>query len=392
MKAIICGAGITGLAAANRLSDIGWEVVVVEKAPGPRPQGYMIDFFGPGFEATQHMGLQSRVRELGYHVKTFAYVDEEGRTRASVDYTRFAKVLEGHIVSILRPDIELALRESVEDSVDLRYGTRIETIANSADGVRVGLTDGTTVDGDLLIGADGIHSQTRDQVFGPESDYLRYLGFHTGAYIFDDPEIHQLVGDGFYLTDTVDKQMGFYGLRGTKVAVFTVHRTDDPALPADSQAAVRDAYRDLGWIAQKALAACPGSHEVYYDQVAQIEMPQWIDKRVVLLGDSSYAVSLMAGQGASLGIAGAYVMARLIDSTPDLDAALARFQERWHPVVTERQRVARRGISWFLPHSPSQLTMRRWAIKAMKLPGLDRYLGKAFLGKSHVSVQSLSEA
>ncbi|MGH3923505.1 MAG: FAD-dependent oxidoreductase [Pseudonocardiaceae bacterium] len=70
MKIVICGAGIAGLALAHRLGTLGWDVVVLEKAPGPRTQGYMTDFFGPGYDAAEAMGgpaqaARARVRRPG---------------------------------------------------------------------------------------------------------------------------------------------------------------------------------------------------------------------------------------------------------------------------------------------------------------------------------------
>lgn len=388
MQAIIIGAGIAGLAAAHRLADLGATVTVIEKAPAPRPHGYMIDFFGPGYEAAQKMGLLPGLRTLGYHVEQFSYVDEHGRVRASMDYQRFEKAASGQIVSIMRPDLELALREAVAGRVDLRYGTIVEDLDNRPDGVSVRLSDGSRLDGDLLIGADGIHSATRALVFGAQQRFLRYLGLHTAAYVFDDPAIHQQVEDGFFLTDTIDAQMGFYGLRDGRVAVFTVHRSPDPRLPTDPRAAVRERYSNLGWVTPTALAKCPESSDVYYDQVAQIEMDTWVKNRVLLLGDSAYAVSLLAGQGASLAVAGAYVLGRQLAATPDIDTALDQFFRRWHPVVSERQRIGRRGAGWFLPASATQLWLRRLAVKAMRLPGLDRWLGTALVGKNHTPIDT----
>ncbi|NUT04259.1 MAG: FAD-dependent oxidoreductase [Hamadaea sp.] len=390
MRTVVVGAGIAGLAVAHRLAELGAQVTVVEKAPGPRHQGYMIDFFGPGYEAAQRMGLLPRLRELGYHVQRFSYVDDRGEVRASMDYQRFEKAASGGIVSIMRPDLERALREAVADRVDLRYGTSVTDIDNRSDGVSVVLSDGTTMDADLLIGADGIHSATRTAIFGPEHTYLRYLGLHTAAYVFDDPTIHAQVADGFFLTDSVDAQMGFYGLRDGRVAAFTVHRAPDPALPADPRAAIRHTYRDLGWLTPTALAECPEASEIYYDQVAQIEMRQWVDGRVLLLGDSAYAVSLLAGQGASLAVAGAYVLGRQLAESGDVDRSLAQFVRRWHPVVTERQRIGRRGAGWFLPASRTQVRLRRLAVKAMRLPGLDRWLGSALIGKNHTPIDTIA--
>ena len=153
----------------------------------------------------------------------------------------------GRLLDVMRPDLERVLRDSLPPQVDLRFGT---TVAHDPDGrdlmrVRVVLDDGTSIDADLLVGADGVHSTVRRLVFGPEEQFIRFLGFHTAAFQFDAPAIHAAVAGRVCLTDTVGRQMGFYGLRDGRVAAFAVHRTADPALPPDARQAVRPAT--AGW-------------------------------------------------------------------------------------------------------------------------------------------------
>src|SRR5262249_58254436 len=131
------------------------------------------------------------------------------------------------------------------------------------------------------------------------------------------------------------------------------------------------------WMVPRALAACPPPEEVYYDQVAQIEMPTWSRDRVVLIGDAAYAVSLLAGQGASLGITGAYVLAEHLSRADAVETALERYEQMLRPVVTDKQRVARKGTRWFIPATTRQLHLRRAALGLARLPVVDRYLAAA---------------
>ena len=197
MKVIICGAGIAGLALAQQLAVAGAEVVVLEKAPEPRTSGYMIDFFGPGYDAAEAMGVLPRIRELGYQVDELAYCDESGRRRAGLRFAQFAKATGGRLVSVMRPDLERALREHLPRRVDLRFATTVTAVDNHSDSVMATLDDGTMLTADLLVGCDGIHSAVRALVFGPEHQYLRYLGFHTAAFSFDDPAVHTEVARRF---------------------------------------------------------------------------------------------------------------------------------------------------------------------------------------------------
>lgn len=386
MRAIIIGAGVAGLAVAQRLSSLSWDVTVIEKSSGPREQGYMIDFFGPGYEAAVAMGLEPRLTELGYAVEEARYLDEHGRRRAAVSFRHFRSLAEGQLVSLLRPDLERALLESVRKSspghVDLRYDSTFTSIDNLDDGVRVRLTDGSVLEADLLVGADGIHSAVREHVFGPERDYLRYLGFHTAAFVFTDDEIHRQITGGLCLTDTIGRQMGFYGLRDGRVAAFAVHHADDPTLPADRQRAVRETYASLGWLVPQALRSCPPSDQIYYDQVAQIEIENWSRGRVTLVGDACQAVSLLAGQGASLGVAAAYVLGEQLRTASSIEEALLGYQSIWRPVATEKQAVGRKGTRWFLPSTAWELRARRLILKLTAIPGLDRFFARALVGKA----------
>jgi 2-polyprenyl-6-methoxyphenol hydroxylase-like FAD-dependent oxidoreductase len=380
MKVAICGAGISGLALAHRMHAHGWDVVVLERAPGPREQGYMIDFFGPGFDAAEAMGLLPALRERAHPIDEATYVDASGRTTARLTFARFAAAENGRLLSLLRSELEAVLREQLPDAVELRFGAGVADVRDGPDVVDIGLIDGARVTADLIVGADGIHSAVRRLVFGEEHRFLRYLGFHTAAYQFHDPAVEEATRHRVCLTDTPRRQMGIYGLGGGRVATFTVHRTPDPTLPADAREAVQEEYGSLGWLVPRALAACPPSPEVFYDQVAQIEMPRWSRGRVTLLGDACAAVSLLAGQGASLAVGGAYVLAEELAAAPTLESGLERYERAWRPVVTDRQAAGRRAARWFLPASRRQVLLRRAVLKLGRLPWLDRAIVRTVAG------------
>jgi 2-polyprenyl-6-methoxyphenol hydroxylase-like FAD-dependent oxidoreductase len=382
MRALVCGAGVAGLALAERLAVHGWEVTLVERAPGPHEQGYMLDFFGPGFDAAEATGVLPRLRELAYRVDEVSYVDpQRGRRRAGLGYDGFARAVGGRLLSLMRPDLELALRERLPAGVDLRHGCTVTGVETHPDGVRARLTGGATIEADLLVGADGIHSAVRRAVFGDERRFSRYLGFHTAAWVFDDEEVRRRIGSRFALTDTLDRQVGLYALRDGQVAAFAVHREPDPRLPADTRAVLRSTYAGFGWAVPRALERCPPPSALYYDRVAQVEVPQWHRGRVVLVGDACQAVSLLAGQGASLAVAGAYVLGERLAAAGSVEGALAGYERVWRPVVEAKQEVGRRGARWFLPSSTARLLMRRALLHLAALPGGRRVVGRGLVGR-----------
>ncbi|GAA4283681.1 FAD-dependent monooxygenase [Brevibacterium daeguense] len=379
---VICGAGIAGLSLAHELVRHRWDVTIVERAPGPREQGYMMDFFGPGYVAAERMGILDRLRELSYDVKALAYVDHRGRTRAGLSYAKFSQALDGRLLSIMRPDLERALRAAVGSGADIRYGRTVSGFSEEGDGVAVELDDGSRRHVDLLVGADGIHSRIRSLLLG--TNQLRYLGLHTAAFIFSDPAVHAALGSRFVMTDTVDRVIGLYGLREGRVAAFAAHTSAEQALPDDPRAALLDRYAGLGWVIPHALEQCPPNDELYYDQVAQVELPRWHRGHVALLGDSCQAVSLLAGQGASLAVAGAHLLAGHLASAPSVPVALARYERQWRPVVTARQEASRRGAEWFLPLSQARRRQRLLMLRLMNLPGLNRLLAGGLVGRTRL--------
>ncbi|MDN5688747.1 MAG: FAD-dependent monooxygenase [Brachybacterium sp.] len=389
MKALICGAGIAGLTLAGRLNHHGWDVTLVERASGPRRHGYMIDFSGAGFDAVTAMGLEPRLREKAGAVSEFRYIDDRGRTTVRLDYGVFVKALDGQIVSIMRPALEEMLRDALGDGVDLRYGLTVDQVTEET----AVLSDGTVLEADLIVGADGIHSRIRSQVFGPETQYLRDLGMHTSAFVIEDQEVFEQVRGQFVLTESLDRQLGLYGLADGQVAAFTVHRTDAEIFPDNAREEVRREFSGLGELADRVISRCPPSREMYDDQVAQIRMPRWTEGRVALVGDAAYAVSLVAGQGASLGVAGAYLLAEMLATEAAVPEALAEYERRWHPVATGIQEAARaRVIEVFLPRTRRTLLLRRWGFRAMNLPGLHHLMTGSLFPKGSRSITELSEA
>jgi len=390
MKVIICGAGLAGLALACLLDRAGWDVTLVERSPKRCRGGYMIDFFGPGFDAADAMGLLPRLRELAHPIDNATYVDDAGRTVARLDYHQLADTLGGRLLSAMRSDLELALWEILGTGVDVRFGCTVNNVY-ALRSLVVTLSDDSTLEADLLIGADGIHSRVRELTFGPEARFLRYLGMHTAAYTFRDRRLHEQLGQHFVLTDTLNRQIGCYAIQDEHVAVFAVHRSPDQSIPRDPQNALRDTYRDLGWIIPQVIDRCPRPPDLYYDLVAQIEMQHWSKERVVLVGDACSAVSLLAGQGASIALAAAHELAHQLAQRPDIGDALEQYEARMTPIVRNTQAIGRRIASWFVPTSSTRLRARRLALQLSHLPGLHKIVSKALVGRRTTLIEDTAQ-
>ncbi len=101
------------------------------------------------------------------------------------------------------------------------------------------------------------------------------------------------------------------------------------------------------------------ARDVYLDEVAQVVMPKWSAGRAVVVGDAGYCVSLLAGQGASMAVGGAYVLAEELErSGPDVQAALARYERRLRPAIVKKQAAGRNIARWFVPETAFRLAVR----------------------------------
>lgn len=378
MRAIISGAGIAGLSAALGLQRAGWAVTLLEKAPGLRDGGYMLDFYGPGFEAAADLGVIGALEAKARRVGQIDFVDRRGRTSSSMDYKQISRATQGKLFPILRGDIERALHDALPEPTKVRYGSSIAAIDNRGDGVSVTLNDGSTLDADMLVGADGIHSYTRSLIFGAEEQFIRPLGYHTAAYFFESAEVAAALGGDFKMMAIKERLVGLYEVEPDQIMAFFVLRAETLERPRDPSPILQEAFGDLGWVVPEVLAGMPKPDEIYYDVVAQIAMPRWYDKRVVLIGDAAHAVSLVAGQGASLAIAGGRALGQVMADTTNVDMALERFETQLRPLVLDKQQAGRNMADWFVPRSAAHVWLRDLTVNVMNWPPLAGLIGRYF--------------
>ncbi|MEU8396738.1 FAD-dependent oxidoreductase [Nonomuraea sp. NPDC048892] len=376
MKALICGAGIAGLTLAWHLERSGWEVELVERAGAFREGGYLIDFYGPGLEVAGRMGLRERLTEARHPVDEVRYVDRSGRPSSRL---KLGAGLEG-VLSLLRGDLARIIADDVRAPVT--YGTSVEAAEQDGRRVSVRLTDGTSREVDLLVGADGARSRVRELAFGDVAP--RYLGHQVAACVLTDAELSRRVGVRYQMLTEPGLMAGAYALGDDRLALLFLRREPEPELPADPAAALRRHFGHLGWILPDVLARCPEPPDLYHDLVTQVVMERWHRGRIVLLGDSCQAVSLFAGHGASMAMAAAWVLAdELTSAEVDPADALARYQERMTPVISEVQRFGRRFIQWMAPSHRWRIVARDLILRLAGLPGGERLFVNALSQGGH---------
>lgn len=379
-RATIVGAGIAGLAAALRLHQQGWDVVMVERAPGRRSGGYLLNLHGPGFDAAERLGLLPalRPRDIGFFTSVLVHAD--GREKLRIPSAVTEAAVGDRALSLFRGDLESALYDAVAEFADIRFGTTVQAVTQNPGMVEITLSDGTHLSTELLVGADGVHSQVRELVFGAESEYFVDLGHMVGAFPLDTAPDH--IPDGVGNTYIgPGRTAAVMNMGPDRSSAFFAYRSPAPdaELALGAAPALTQAFGDLGGGVAEALhqlETAPGS--AYFDSVGQIVMDRWSQGRVVLLGDAAWCVTVFAGYGAALALDGADRLGTaLADHGDDISAALDAWETALRPEVGKRQALARKGISRFAPSSRSQVWAGEMMLRAIQLPGIRSLVQRA---------------
>ena len=380
MEILISGAGIAGSTLAWWLVRGGHRVVLVETAPTLRTGGYIIDFWGKGYDLAERMGLKAQVEQAGYHVREVRFVDETGHLAGGFGTDVFGRMTGGRFVSLPRGELARLLFEAVRNDVETRFGDSITGLTQDAGGVEVTFEHAAPRRFDMVVGAEGIHSVTRELAFGPEERFERFLGYGFAAFILDgyprrDPDVYVMYGEP-------GRQAARFTQRDGSSLVLLIWRDADktalPHEPAAERALLRARYAGAGWEVPAMLAALDQARDLYLDRVSQIRLDRWHEGRIGLVGDAAFAPSFLAGQGSALAMIGAYVLAgELASSGGDVRAALAAYSDRLMTFMRGKQDAAMGMAAMFVPATRLGLFVRRIGAKFLRIPWLaDRLIGR----------------
>lgn len=386
---LISGASIAGTSMAYWLRRYGFNPTVVERAPAIREGGYKVDIRGAALEAVERMGVMDAVLAASTEMTVATHYDAKGRKVATMDAALFGG-REGADAEIMRGDLNEIFYDLTKDSVEYLFGDSIASI--SEDGT-VTFESGLTRTFDLVIGADGVHSNTRGIIFGDEKQFAHDLGYYISIC-----SVPNHLG--------LDREEAVHVAPGRTANVYSTKQTSGAKAlflwssePLDytysdveqQKKLLADAMAGVQWEVPKLLESVRDSRDFYFDSLTQIKMDRWSKGRVALIGDAAYCASPASGQGTSLAIVGAYVLAgELAAAAGDHEAAFDAYQREMAVFVEANQKLGPTNVKGMVVPSKFMVWFTVRMLKLMPhMPGKDGIIER-ITGPIRVAANSIT--
>jgi len=393
MRILVSGASIAGPVLAYWLTRYGFDVTVVERAPSlRRTGGHAVDLFRPAMDITERMGVLPRVEALATGTTRMTLL-REGRPRPiPVDLAKIFQATSDRHVEIMRDDLSEIYYDAGRDEVEYLFGDSITAL--SPDG-EVTFEHAPARRFDVVVGADGLHSNVRRLVFGEEAGLTTFIGAYLAVLSLPDT----LGLDGEAVTHLgPGRTASIYSARhmSDARAVFLFrraeqldyHHRDVPRQKKLLRAAFARMHPQVdGWLAE-----LDGPGPFYFDSVTQLRLDTWSRGRVTLVGDAGYCPGPAVGGSTSLAVLGAYVLAgELAAANGDPERAFPAYEREMGELVRRSRAFAVGAARTLIPATPAGVwALARGGRLVSALPaGVSRALAKLNTGgvRMHDSMQ-----
>lgn len=378
-RILICGAGVAGSILAFWLAKHDFQVVVVERSKAEQKAGQGIEIEEPALKVVKLMGILDQLNEKRTGEMGCDLVDQQSR---SWGFFEVGGISPTGALEIMRGDLTETLYKSADESPNVTYQfeTAIQSLRQTQDKVIVDLENRNSKttkveEFDLVVGADGARSRTRQLVMGSPEKLGCFKSIGAFVAYFSIPKEDQ---DWPY-----SKLCHFPGRRivwmrpvgkeAKVTSVYLIHAKDNvPALRRANAAGDRlkqkeafaELYSGLGWETPRVIEQMMKAENFYSDELAQVKLPKWSQHRVVLLGDAAWAPTPFTGQGNQLAIIGAWVLAQELSRNRN-PLAFKMYEKRLRSYVENAQSIPLRGYAPYI-FNP-QTTCGIWLLRAVVL-------------------------
>ena len=380
MRILISGASIAGPVLAYWLTRHGFDVTVVERAPTLRKTGgHAVDLFRPAMEISARMGVLPRIEALATGTDRLTMYREGRSQPTDVDLTKLVGAASDRHVEIMRDDLSEIYNAAGRDDVEYLFGDSITAIEHDGE---VTFEHSPARRFDVVVGADGLHSNVRRLVFGEEAGLTRFIGGYLA--VVSTPKTLANPGE----------MVGHVGV-GRVAAIYTAEHLDDARvvflfrskeeLDYDHRDASRQkellggAFAGMHPQVDRWLGEIDHTPAFYFDAISQLRMDIWSRRRVTLVGDAGYCPGPAVGGSTSLAVLGAYVLAgELARADGDHLRAFAAYELQMREPVHLSRAFARAAAKSIIPGSRFGVwALTRGAQLVSLMPGsLSRTLAK----------------
>lgn len=289
----------------------------------------------------------------------------------------------------MRGDLARILYDATKAGTEYIFGDSIAELTELGDGVEVRFESGMRRSFDLVIGADGLHSNVRGLAFGPEKQFVRDLGLYASIFTVTNRQNLDYSGRLFSAPGTI---AGVYSARQNREARALMFFDGDFGdydyrdVGAQKQF-VRQRFAGQGWHVPQILADMELAPDFYFDTISQVVIERWSRGRVALLGDAAHCASPLSGMGTGMAVVGAYILAEELNaSRNDHEAAFLSYQRKLQPFVDASQTLAHKAVGGFVPKGNFGIGMRNLMMKLLPLLPVEVMLKETYAAANAISI------
>ena len=361
-RILICGAGVAGSILAFFLAKHDFQVVVVERARSEQKLGQGVEIEDPALKIVKLMGILDKLQEKKTGEMGFNLVDAQARSYGLLEV---GGVGPTGALEIMRGDLTEVLYEAADTSPNVTYHfeTSMHSLRQTQDKVIVDLENRkdksiTTEEFDMVVGADGARSRTRQLVmdssgkldcYKPVGAFVAYFSIPKEDQDWPYSQLCHFPGRRIIWMRPIGKE-------SKETSVYFIHVNDDvPSLRQANAAGDRlkqkeafaELYSGLGWETPRVIEQMMRSENFYSDELMQVKLPKWSQNRVVLLGDAAWAPTPFTGEGNQLAIIAPWVLAQELSRNRN-PLAFEKYEKRLRSYVENAQHIPLGGYAPYL--------------------------------------------